>query len=157
MFFGCVVISDLYLFQELVLLNPCYIFYKNLILSFIDKVTTGKQSFVLVITKFTPAMLLFCSVNAQSFVHDKSSSISQFVNGKSKDLQKELRYMIEIVTSTCKIGTGGRFASPSFPSLSGLVFTQLFLFYIQIYYHLKHYHQHHQFCLYNNSIKFLMS
>ena len=40
-FFGCVVISELYLFQEIVLLNPCFIVSKNLILSLIDKVTTG--------------------------------------------------------------------------------------------------------------------
>ena len=39
-FADCVVISDLYLFQEIVLLNPCFIFSKNLILSFINKVTT---------------------------------------------------------------------------------------------------------------------
>ena len=39
--FGCVVISDLYLFQEIVVLNPCFIFSKNVILSLIDKVTTG--------------------------------------------------------------------------------------------------------------------
>ena len=37
----CVVISDLYLFQEIVILNPCLIFSRNLILSFIEKVTTG--------------------------------------------------------------------------------------------------------------------
>ena len=34
LFFGCVFISDL-------LLSPCLIFFKNLILSLIDKVTTG--------------------------------------------------------------------------------------------------------------------
>ena len=28
-FFGCAVISDLYLFQEIVLLNSCLIFSKN--------------------------------------------------------------------------------------------------------------------------------
>ena len=39
-FFGSVVISDLYLFQEFVLLNPCLIFSKNLVLSLIDNVTT---------------------------------------------------------------------------------------------------------------------
>ena len=38
-----------------------------------------------------------------------------------------------------------------------LLYFQLFLLYIQMIYHLKHYHQHHQFCLYNNSINFLMS
>ena len=39
--FGCAVISDLYLFQEVVLLNSCFIFYANLILSLINKVKTG--------------------------------------------------------------------------------------------------------------------
>ena len=39
--FGCVFILDLYLFHEIVLLNDCIIFSKNLILSLIDKVTTG--------------------------------------------------------------------------------------------------------------------
>ena len=34
--FFCVVISDLYLFQEIVLLYPCFIFSINLILSLID-------------------------------------------------------------------------------------------------------------------------
>ena len=40
-FFACVVISVLYMFQEIVLLNPCFIFSNNLILSLIDKVATG--------------------------------------------------------------------------------------------------------------------
>ena len=39
-FFFFFVIWDLYLFQEIVLLNPCFIFSKNLILSVIDKVRT---------------------------------------------------------------------------------------------------------------------
>ena len=42
LFFGCVVISDLHLFQEIVILNPYFIFSKNGILSLINKVTTGK-------------------------------------------------------------------------------------------------------------------
>ena len=67
-----------------------YIFPKNVILSFIDKVTTETYSLVLVITKFVPAMLLFCSIKTQYFVHDKSSSILQFINGKSRYLQKQL-------------------------------------------------------------------
>ena len=41
LFFVYVVISNLYLFQEVVLLNPCLIFSKNLILPVLDKVTTG--------------------------------------------------------------------------------------------------------------------
>ena len=36
-----VFISDLYLFQEIVLLNPRYIFSKNFALLFISKVITG--------------------------------------------------------------------------------------------------------------------
>ena len=107
LFLGCVIISDKYLFQEVVLLNPCLIFSKNVILSLIEKVTTGAYSLELVSAKFIPAMLLFC-----------------------------------------RVGTGGRFASPSFPALSG-VCTTIFVLY-------KHYHQHHQFRLYNNSINFLM-
>ena len=45
---------------------------------------------------------------------DKSSSISQFINGKSRSIQKLLRYLSGIVTSTFTVGTAGRFASPSF-------------------------------------------
>ena len=41
LFFGFVVISDLYLFQDIVLLNTCFKFSKNLMLLFIGKVTTG--------------------------------------------------------------------------------------------------------------------
>ena len=38
LFFNCAVISDLYMFQEIVILNLCFIFSKNLILSFTDRV-----------------------------------------------------------------------------------------------------------------------
>ena len=41
-FFDCVVISDLYGFQEIALLDPCYKFYQSLTSSLIDKVTTNK-------------------------------------------------------------------------------------------------------------------
>ena len=34
-----VVTSDLYLFQEIILLNPCFIFSKTLALSLINRVT----------------------------------------------------------------------------------------------------------------------
>ena len=83
---------------------------------------------MLVITKFTPVMLLFCSINTQSFVHDKPSSFSQFINDKSRDLQKLLRYLSGIVNSMCKVGTGGQFASPPFRGLSG-VFPTIFVLY----------------------------
>ena len=39
-FFDSVVTSDLYFFQEIVFLNSCFIFSKNLTLSFIDNRTT---------------------------------------------------------------------------------------------------------------------
>ena len=113
--------SDLYLFQEIVLLNSRFTFSKNLTLSLIDKVTTVTKSLVLVMESFTSVMLLFCSINAQSFVHEKLSSVLQFINWKSRDLQKLLRYLSGIVTSTFKIVTGGRFASPSFPGCSGVL------------------------------------
>ena len=106
-------------------------------------------------------MLLFCPINTHFLTHDKSSSISQFINGKSRKRQKLLRYLSGIVTSTFKVdtfGCGGQSASPSFPDCSGLlVFSYSFLFYIKMIYHLKYYKQHHQFRLYNNSINFLMS
>ena len=84
-------------------------FLKNLMLSFLDKVTTRTQSLVLVIMKFTPAMLFWCSINTQSFVHDKSISIWQLIKGKSRLLQKCLWYLSGIVNSKLfKVGTCGR-------------------------------------------------
>ena len=105
LFFVYVVISNLYLFQEVVLLNPCLIFSKNLILPVIDKVTTGTQSLASFIRNIAPVIIL-CSDNTQSSVQDKSSSISQSINGKSRDLQTLLQYLSGIVTSTFKTGTG---------------------------------------------------
>ena len=98
MFFGCVATSDLYLFQEIVLLNSCFLFSKNLILSFIDKLTTGTYSSVLFIWNVATlncvdgkrsvgglavelagaSGVLDISEMTQSSVHDKSSSISHF-------------------------------------------------------------------------------
>ena len=43
----------------------------------------------------------------QSFLHDKSSFISQFIDSKSRDFQKWLRFLSEIVTSTFKPAIGG--------------------------------------------------
>ena len=59
MFFACVVISDIYLFQEIVLSNPCYIFSKKLILSFIDKVTTGPKILALFIWNVAEVVCVF--------------------------------------------------------------------------------------------------
>ena len=71
------------------------------------------------------------------------------------------------MTSAFKVGTAGCCGHGGWV-LSGFwggcgccggrsgVFTTI-LFYISIIYHLKHYHQQHQFRLYNNSRNFLMS
>ena len=112
MLFDCALISDLCLFQEIALLNPCFRSYENLLLSFIDKVTTGTQSLVLFIWSVaseidvawirglgelafglleTPGVLYIWNI-IQSCDHSKSSSISQFNKGISRDRQRLLRY-----------------------------------------------------------------
>ena len=58
MFFGCVVISDLYLFLEIVILNSCFVFSGNLILSLIDKATTGTWSLALFNWNAVPVVCL---------------------------------------------------------------------------------------------------
>ena len=114
--FICYLYSS-YLFH-IVLLNPCFKFPKYLILLFINKEITETKCLVLVIMKFTPVTLLRCSINTQSFVQDKSSSTSQFIKVKSRDLKKLLQYLSGIVTSMFKNSTGGcagQSASPGFP------------------------------------------
>ena len=56
-------------------------------------------------------------------------------SGKSRSLQKLLRYLSRIVTSRFKVGTvgcGGRFASPGVSGCCGLfgVFTTIFVLYL---------------------------
>ena len=58
MFFGCTVIADLYLSKEIVLLNSSFIFFKNLILTLIEKITTGTEDFDLFI--WHVAVVPFC-------------------------------------------------------------------------------------------------
>ena len=55
--------------------------------------------------KFAPVMLSWCSIIMLSFFHDKSSSVSQFISGKSRNLQKLLKYLSWIAVSTFKAGT----------------------------------------------------
>ena len=62
LFFGCVVISDLYLFRDDIFLNPQFKFSKNLMFFSIYNV----------------ALLTFLA-------HNKSSSTSQLIKGKSSD------------------------------------------------------------------------
>ena len=84
--------------------------------------------------KSTLVMLLYCSINTQSFAHDKSRSTSQFIKGKSRDLQKLLIYLSGKGVSTFKHGPGGcggQMASPSLPGRAGLfgVFPTIFVLY----------------------------
>ena len=55
-------------------------------------------------------------MNTQSFIHHNSAS--KFIKGKSRDLQKLLQYLKEIVTFGFKGGNdglGGPSPSPGFP------------------------------------------
>ena len=52
----CVVISDLYLFEEIILLNIYFILFKNFILSLIDKVRTATWSLALFIWNVAPVV-----------------------------------------------------------------------------------------------------
>ena len=49
LFLGCVVILDLYLFQDIVLLNLCFKLSKDLTLLFIEQAIIGKLRLVLVV------------------------------------------------------------------------------------------------------------
>ena len=88
LFFGCVIISDLYLFQETVLLNPYFKISKSSMSSFIVKVTNGTLNLVLFISNvpfvnvsptglcLTTAAVLDISEITQFFACYKSTSIS---------------------------------------------------------------------------------
>ena len=97
-----------------------------MVLSLIDKAATKTSGLVLVIKKFAPVMLL-CSTNTQSFVHNKKNPIPQILKVESRNLQKVLKYLSGIVTSTFKIGTSGRFESSSIPGHAVVFPTTLLL------------------------------
>ena len=107
---------NLYLFQENVILNPCFRFSKNLILSLIGIVTTGTKSFALFIWNVALFVLVATSYSTgsvsgtaldvldiwdiiQYLDHDKSCSISRLIKGKLRDLQKLLKYLNAAITS----------------------------------------------------------
>ena len=115
-FIGCIVISDLYLFQDIVLCNPYFKCSKNLVLLFIDKVTMGTQSLALFIWNVAQvvnvasaglspvtATALDISEFTQFFDHDKLRSISKLIKRNSKDLQKLLRYFNGTTTSASNL------------------------------------------------------
>ena len=78
-FWGCVVISDLYSFQDIVFL-----------------ILAGNVAPIVNVTsaRLSPPTLtvLYISDITQFFDHDKFSSISQLSNRKERDLQKLLKY-----------------------------------------------------------------
>ena len=85
--------------------------------------------------KVTNVMLFWCSINTQSLDYVKSSSISYFINDKSRNLQKLLRYLSEIVSSTFKVGTAGcgvLFVSPDHTGLSVVFPSIFFCFFVYI-------------------------
>ena len=77
------VISDLYLLHDIVLLNPCFNFSKNSMISSIDKVTTGTYSLVLIILKSTLG-LLWCSS-----IHKRFSTVNQALHHSSSKVNQE--------------------------------------------------------------------
>ena len=56
-----------------------------------------------------------CAIKMQTFFHNESSSTSQFIKRKSRDLQKLLRYLSGIVTFTFKHNTGACAGWSAFP------------------------------------------
>ena len=108
--FGCVAISGLYLFHEIVLSSPCFIFPKNVMLWFIDNVTT--ETFSIIYLKCCASCLYCCHVRNRwisiritrhckcywcfryyTFFWPWQIKFSlQLINGKSRDLQILLKY-----------------------------------------------------------------
>ena len=119
-FFGWVVFSDLYLFQEIVLLNPYLIISKILIFSLTGKVTTGTETLALctwnvalyaeVVTSYLTGLVFGTALDVldvsditQYLDCGKSSSISQLINDKSRALQKLLNYFNGTKTSASNL------------------------------------------------------
>ena len=81
--------SDWYLFQLIDFLKPDYNCWSNFALSWVDKVTTGIQSFLSVIVNLPlPVELVMTQVDD----HVKKRLTSQLINGISRVLQKLLKY-----------------------------------------------------------------
>ena len=72
------VISDLYLFHLIVLLNPDFNCSKKLLSSFVDKVTTGTYNFVSVILNVAFAGLLTAAI--AGFTSGFASLVALLVN-----------------------------------------------------------------------------
>ena len=108
----------MYLFHFIVLLNPNFNCFKNLLSFSADKVTTGIYNLQSVISNFAlvrdsvatigglgcglGAFLKALPTSTDSLYQDKINVISQLINGISKLLQKLPKYFhgIEIATSS---------------------------------------------------------
>ena len=110
LFLVWLVISDLYLFHLIVLLNPVLNYSKSFLSFSVDKVTTGTYNFVSVIWNIAPVgetsfhlfviTLLSMLVITHSLGQGKIKDTSQLINGISKVLQKLLRYFNGTAIST---------------------------------------------------------
>ena len=138
-----VVICDLYLFHIISLVNPDFNLVNNLILSSLDKVTTGTynlQSFIAsvapVVVPFTtggPASTCLYSklVITQFLFHFSSKNISQLINGMFNALQKLPKYFNGIANSTSYLPT--LFAlCPAEPSATLYVLPVILFLYLKV-------------------------
>ena len=83
---------DWYLFQLFVLLKSHLNRFNSFTLSWVDNVTTGKQSFVSVIVNVGSWSVAVPATKKQFFEQVNPKLISQSINGISSALQKLLRY-----------------------------------------------------------------
>ena len=108
-------ISDLYLFHLIVLLNPVYNCFTDLLSSQIDKVTTNTYNYVSVILDVLsvgllipatagsasgPASFVACLVITDFLDHVKIKNTSQLINGMSNIIQILLKWFNATATST---------------------------------------------------------
>ena len=108
LFWGCIVICDLYLFHFTVLLNLDFFCFKSFLSFSVDKVITGTYNFVSVIWNLEDVgeislrafVIVLMLVITQILDQVKTNSISQLINGISKVLQKLLNYFNGTAIST---------------------------------------------------------
>ena len=108
LFWGWIVICDLYLFHLTVLLNPDFNCSKSFTSFSFDKVTTGIYNYVSVISKLNSSGGWFAgAVSAKTQFYDqvKINSTSQLISGISKLLQKLLKCFSGITTSVSFLPT----------------------------------------------------
>ena len=87
-----------YLFQLSVLLKPDSNYFNGFIFSWVDKVATGTQNFVLVILNFGNWFAAVPAVRMPFLEHVNWRGISQLIKDNASVLQKLLRYFNETLT-----------------------------------------------------------